>query len=648
MKTQCRSQVWWYRLGVARVVSLCVALVLVLTGCGEGSEEPARLNSTDEFQATTGDFGPREEMPGAALYGRACAHCHAGQVPKAPHISWLEMMTPGAVLRAMNGGIMASQAALLSAVEREHIAEYITRARVGSDVVVSPPMCSDGHAGFNLQSRPEAVGWGHDTARFVPVSKGGIDAEAAKRLELKWAFAFPGALRARSQPSIGYGATYVGSQDGTVYAFDLASGCVRWTFQASAEVRTGVVLAVSDDDPKLVFFGDILARVYAVNALTGELVWSRKADDHPSATLTGTPAVLGDRLFVPVSSLEVIAAADPAYECCSFRGKVLALDTADGATVWEHFAIPEAPQHTGTTSAGTRVLSPSGAPIWSSPAIDHKRNLLYVGTGENYSTPADENSDAVIAIDITTGERAWQRQSTKGDAWNVACMMADNPNCPPEQGPDFDHGSSMVLMSRNDGKQVLAVGHKNGTVFGLDPDAGGATLFAQRVGRGSIQGGVHFGMAAEGATLYAPINDMNDTRNGDVLDPAAARPGVHAIDIEEGTVQWSHVQENICGGEREFCDPGVSGAITAGEGVVFAGHLDGYVRAYAGAGGQVLWEFDTTQDNIPTVNGVAGRGGSMSGSGPALGEGHLVVNSGYGLYFHEPGNLLLVFAPAAE
>ncbi len=634
---------------------LLTAASVWLAGCGEQPAQPppdvvdaqsgpAVLSSTDEFQATSGDFGPREEMPGAALYDARCAHCHAGQVAKAPHLSWLEMMTPSAILRAMNGGIMATQSEGLTEAERNHVAEYITRARVGSDIVAATPMCGDGAAGFDRAKLPAAVGWGHDTSRFVPREVGGIDAANAPRLELQWAFAFPGALRARSQPSIGYGAVFVGSQSGLVYAFDLEQGCARWTFQASAEVRTGIVLTPGAAERPLAFFGDILAKLYAVDALTGALVWSRRADDHPSATLTGTPALHGARLYVPVSSLEVIAAADPAYECCTFRGSVLAVDTATGDTLWRHYAIPETPSASSTTSAGTRVLSPSGAPVWNSPAVDHRRNRLYFGTGENYSTPADGNSDAVIAIDLATGERVWQRQSTAGDAWNVACMMADNPNCPPEKGPDFDHGSSFVLLDRPDGRQVLAVGHKDGTVFGLDPDNAGAVLFAQRVGRGSIQGGVHFGMAAEDSIVYAPINDMNDTRNGDVLDAELARPGVHAIDVVEGTVLWSHVQEDTCGPDRPFCDPGVSAAVTAAPGVVFAGHLDGVVRAYARDTGDVLWSYDTTQP-VDTVNGLSGRGGGMSGAGPAIGDGYLVVNSGYGLYFHEPGNLLLVFAP---
>ncbi len=631
------------RSGIGLLACLCAL------ACGTPEPEgPATLTSTDQFQATSGDFGPREEMPGAALYATHCAACHNGQVPKAPHLNWLELMTPSAILTSMNDGIMRPQAAALSAAEREHVAEYITRARVGSDVAAPPRMCEGEALAFDQSRKPAAVNWGHDTARYVSAENGGINADSAKRLALKWAFAYPGALRARSQPAIGYGAVYTGSQDGTVYAFDLATGCVRWTFRASAEVRTGIVLATAPiDGQRLAFFGDILAKQYAVDALTGELVWSIKADDHPSATLTGTAALLDDRLFVPVSSLEVVPAADPAYPCCTFRGKVMALNAGTGEIIWEHFAIPEEPKAVAKTSVGTDIFAPSGAPVWSSPAIDRRRNLLYFGTGENYSTPADANSDAIIAVNMTTGERVWQRQSTQGDAWNVACMMADNPNCPPEQGPDFDHGSSMILMDKPDGSQVLVAGHKDGTIFGLDPDNEGQLLFAQRVGRGSIQGGVHFGMAAAGTTLYAPINDMNDTRNGDDLDPAAARPGVHAIDVVEGTVMWNHVQPDVCPENAEFCDPGVSAPITAGPGVVFAGHLDGHVRAYAEADGEVLWEYNTKRE-VETVNGVTGRGGSMSGAGPTLGDGHLVVNSGYGLYFHEPGNLLLVFAPEAQ
>ena len=621
----------------------------------ENEEKPRQLGSTDEFQTALADFD-RSTHPGNQLYQDNCATCHAVAATKAPIFNWLEMMSPAKLHHALTEGLMKSQAAHLSDQERLQIVEYIARQNIEKieDVQPAPlPMCSADAAEFDLSKPPAAVNWGHDTARFSSADVAGLTASDVPTLELKWSFAFPDALRARSQPAIAMGAVFVGSQDGTVYSFDLETGCVRWTFPANAEVRTAIVLQTTDgdvvdpEDPPLAFFGDILARLYAVNALTGELVWATKVDDHPGATLTGSPAYFDGRLYVPVSSLEIIEAANPDYACCTFRGHVRAVEAATGKTIWDHYTIPEEPTVVAQTSLGTDVYAPSGAPVWSSPAIDVKRNRIYFGTGENYSSPAEGNSDAILAVDMDTGERVWTRQSTSGDAWNVACMMENNPNCPEENGPDFDHGSSMILAPLSDGDDILLVGHKNGTIFGLDADNNGDVLWSTKVGRGSIQGGVHWGMAAEGSVLYAPINDMNNTRNGELLDPAAARPGVNALDAATGEVLWSHIQEDLCPERFDYCDPGVSAAATAMPGVVFAGHLDGFIRAYDRETGAVLWAFDTVKD-FATVNGLAGKGGSMSASGPAIGDGHVVVNSGYGLYDHAPGNLLLVFAPNKE
>jgi len=348
-----------------------------------------------------------------------------------------------------------------------------------------------------------------------------------------------------------------------------------------------------------------------------------------------------------VSSLEVVAAADENYVCCSFRGKVVALERNNGAIAWTAYAIEGEPKVTGTTRAGTEVLAPSGAPVWTTPTVIPERNLLVFGTGENYSSPADGNSDAIVAVDLDSGERRWVHQVTPNDAWNVACMMAGNPNCPEEDGPDYDQGSSVLWVDTPAAPALLVAGHKSGHVTGHDPKDG-RELWRLTVGRGSIQGGVHFGMAAEGHRIYAPVNDMNDTRNGDDLDPRLARPGLHAVDASRGKLLWSHVRADRCGDERPFCDPGISAAVTAIPGAVIAGHLDGMLRAYDGESGEVLWQYDTTQTVIG-VNGETGAGGGMSGSaGPFVYRGHLVANSGYGLYYHEPGNVLLVFAPAAD
>ncbi|MCQ6468618.1 hypothetical protein NPN14_25665, partial [Vibrio parahaemolyticus] len=78
----------------------------------------------------------------------------------------------------------------------------------------------------------------------------------------------------------------------------------------------------------------------------------------------------------------------------------------------------ETPRVVGKNRAGTDILAPSGAPFWNSPAIDLERKRLYVGSGENYSSPADTNSDAIVAFDLQNGEKLWVSQQTGRDAWN--------------------------------------------------------------------------------------------------------------------------------------------------------------------------------------------------------------------------------------
>lgn len=630
---------------------LALALIVAIVACNHSNTQTQRTEPAEVATAQLGErIVPRMQdldnpsRPGAALYDEHCSHCHNGAVSRAPHLHWLAMMSPQKIFNTLDTGLMKTQAAALSSDERRQIAEYLSRRKLvegSSESVAYAPQCS-ASLKLNPEASPPKTGWGHDTSRFISAEVAGLTESDVSNLELKWAYAFPGARRARSQPAVGYGAVFVGSEDGTVYSLDIETGCSHWRFDASAEVRTGIVLAAgSGDRPPLAVFGDVIANMYAVNALTGELVWRLRADEHPSATLTGTPAVSEGVAYASVSSLEVVAAGNPGYECCSFRGNVIAVDLATGKLRWRHYNIPEEPSLVKITRVGTKVLGPSGAPTWGSPAVDRKRNVLYIGTGENYSSPADGNSDAIVAVNLTTGERVWTHQSIKGDAWNTACQLEDNPNCPIEKGPDFDYGASMILVDLANGKQVLVAGNKNGMVSGLDPDTGGRLLWQVKVGRGSIQGGVHFGMAAEGSTVYVPINDMNHSNDGSVLDEATARPGVSAINAANGEVLWAHVQADVC--DLQYCDPGISAAVTAIPGALFAGHLDGFIRAYAKTDGRVLWEYDTKVP-VVAINGLVAKGGGMSGPGATVADGHVFINSGYGFSLHEPGNMFAVFA----
>lgn len=626
-------------------IGLVLAASLAFSSCGQKQSEKVggeRITSTDELQSRNGPTIDIERHPGKALFQENCAGCHNGGVPKAPQQVWLEMMAPDALLASMNGGVMTQQAAKLSPLQRQQIAEYLTRTPLADYKPPAPPAsCDAQHARFDKASPPARTGWGHNNARFVSAQQAALTSEQVPQLKLKWAFAYPKAQRARSQPSIGWGAVFVGSQDGTVYAFDLKSGCMRWSFRASAEVRTAIV---ADPATERLYFGDVLARMYAVDAMTGKLIWKAKVDEHSNATITGSPTIGGGQLFVPVSSLEVTAAADPSYACCTFRGSVVALNAKTGSVNWKHYSVTKPGVIQGKTKAGTDIIGPSGAPIWNSPSFDPTTNRVYFGSGENYSSPADGNSDAIFAVNATTGKRIWISQLTKGDAWNVGCMMG-NDNCPKENGPDLDVAASVLVVPIGGGKKMIVAGQKSGAVYGLDPDTG-RPVWKTVLGHGGTQGGIHFGMAAQGRLVYVPINDMEDTRDGRAYDAKLRGAGVHAIDAANGRIFWRSKADNICN-KRPNCDPGISSAVTAMPGFVFAGHLDGRFRAYDNRSGKPIWTFDTTQ-SVKTISGEMARGGSMSGPGAAISNGHVVVNSGYGLYYHMPGNLLMVFTPGGK
>lgn len=375
---------------------LATLVALTLAGCArrDTSAPPAgqdQITSVTRVQALA---STEDVTAGEMLFAEHCAACHTGGNPKAPHREFHKMMSPRAIVDALTQGVMAAQGATLNEGERRQVAAYLTGADFNRWRPPAPAIaCKAGAAGFDLTRSPQQTGWGYDTRRFVPAAAAGLAVADIPRLKLKWAFAFPYALRARSQPVTAMGAVFVGSQDGTVYAFDLKSGCARWTSQVSAEVRTAIVVepwtaGQPPAHPPRLFFGDLMGRVYAMDAQSGRLLWRQRPEDHPSATITGTPLLHGDTLYVPVSSLEVTNPVDPKYTCCTFRGLVAALDAATGLVKWKHYTVDQLPRSVGKTSVGTAVLAPSGAPVWGSPTLDLRRGAIYFGSGENYSSPA--------------------------------------------------------------------------------------------------------------------------------------------------------------------------------------------------------------------------------------------------------------------
>ena len=254
-----------------------------------------------------------------------------------------------------------------------------------------------------------------------------------------------------------------------------------------------------------------------------------------------------------------------------------------------------------------------------------------------------------MALDLRTGRQVWSHQVTSGDAYNSACGDG-GPNCPAENGPDYDFGSSALLITAANGKDFVVAGQKSGVVTAFDPDREGAVVWQTRVGKGGVNGGVQWGMASDGTHVYAAVSDVVRIRrtNADPLDPArfTLNPqeggGLTALRVEDGTRAW-YAAPPACGA-KPGCSPAQSAAVTAIPGVVFSGSVDGHLRAFSAADGKVLWDVDTARD-YDAVNGVRGQGGSLDGPGAVVVGGMLFVNSGYSRFGGMPGNVLLAFAP---
>lgn len=580
---------------------------------------------------------------GEALYKRRCAACHDNADGRTPPREALQALTPSRILRALDFGSMMTVAYALRRDEREAVARFL--GRPGPDPV--PPasaFCSDRAVRLPM-SAPGWNGWSpaHDNTRFSPAATAGLTAAAVPRLALRWAFGFEGDTSAFALPTVIGDQVFVGSAGGVVHALRASSGCLQWTFQATGPIRSSIVAAPLDAGHVLLF-GDLTGWFYMLDAATGRELWRVRPEAHESVRLSAPPVVLDGLVIVPVASWEESRALNPEYPCCTFRGSLTALRIRDGSIAWKTYMVPDEPRLTGQTPAGADTWGPSGAGIWSSPTVDLKRRRLYVTTGNNYSMPATVMSDAVVALDIDTGRILWSRQALAEDVYKSSCASTPKgASCPDGSGPDFDFGSPAMLVATADGRDLLVAGQKSGLVWAFDPDRNGEVVWRARVGEGGVNGGVQWGMASGGDLVFAATSDVAVTRTetARILDPSKGG-GLTALRARDGERVW-HAAPAACGA-RPNCSPAQSAAVTAIDGVVFSGSLDGYLRAYSAADGRVLWSFDTARP-FTTVNGVAARGGAIDGPGPVVVNGMVLVSSGYTRYGGQPGNVLLAFAP---
>lgn len=625
------------------------------------------------------------EGAGATLFGNVCGSCHGKpEMTEAMSQDMLKQLTPEKLYESMTTGTMRTHAdtAKLTDDQRVAIAEWVSGRRLGSTetggATTMSNVCATHPPVTNL-SAPSWNGWSPDMTKnnryqtamaaggLGPRESGateelrrhGFSAAAVARLDLKWAFGLPWTSSAYGQPTVVDGRVFIGSDSGYLYSLDAETGCVHWSFQAQAGLRsTPMIAPVKRGSNQLAaFFGDIRGNAYSVDASTGKLLWKVRIDPHPLSRITAGVTVYEGRVYVPLASLEEPESASFNYACCTVRGMVAVLDASTGKQIWKTYTIPEEPSER-KSDAGIKFLGPSGAGIWGPVTIDPKRQAVYVSTGNAFSAPDLGRANAVMAMDINTGKVLWVTQAMHGDVWHTGCPQGPSsvghpprsahrrPGPPPpprgggpargrpadyycpdeKENPDWDFSAGTILVDRPGGGSLVLAGQKSGAVWALDPDNKGRVIWYSDISRGQIL----FGGAADDEQAYFALR--------------GSYGGLAAIRLKDGLERWF---ADIPPHESMAQHTGISAAVSVIPGVVFSAGLDGTLRAFSAFDGRPIWQYNTARD-FETVNGVKARGGSIGSAGAIIVNGMVYVTSGYtGFQNGRPGNVLLAFAPSA-
>ncbi|MGA8595497.1 MAG: PQQ-binding-like beta-propeller repeat protein [Bryobacteraceae bacterium] len=466
-----------------------------------------------------------------------------------------------------------------------------------------------------------------------------INSSNVSTLKLAWTFTTGGSVSAT--PIVAGNAVYFPDWAGNLYAVDKDTGQLIWSHKISdydgfstaisrvSPAVHGNELILGDNENPTALHGG--ANMMAVDRQTGALVWITKVEGHGAAIISGAPVVFGDTVYVGVSSNEESnLARNASYPCCAFRGSVVALDANTGNILWKTYDMPD---------NGGATNQYSGGAIWQPPAIDPRRGVLYIGTGNNYTVPAsveacqkeaeannisvaceasDDYIDSALALDLQTGRVKWTHRADAGDvewfykveqydAWTTGCTtVPPNKNCPSPKGPDYDLGGSGPNLLDHQ----VGFGQKSGVYWAFNPDDGSVrwSTFVGPAGTGTL-GGIEWGTATDGKRIYAEVADSGHVNY--TLIPSGTQinwGSWSALDAETGNILWQTADPTS--GSEDF------GAVSVANGVVYAGSQSakGYMYALDAGTGKILWSFAS--------------GGSVL-DGPAIAGGFVYWGSGY-------------------
>ncbi len=580
---------------------------------------------------------------GYGIFQTQCLSCHGKpEYKEAPSPAALREMTPEHIYDVLTHGVMYPIVGeKLSDPDRKVVAEMISGRLMGDSIgsaATMPNRCPANPPMTDPAKGPAWNGFGLNVrnTRYQPDPGQKLNAGSIGQLKLKWAFGLPGSSSAYSQPTMVSGRVFIGTDTGTIYALDALSGCVYWSYQARSGVRNALTVGpikTKAGTRNGVFFGDLKSNVYGLDAQDGHELWVSHVEENITDRVTASPQLYKGVLYTPISSWEEFAAKTITFSCCTSVGKVVAVDAATGKVLWGKYVIPTRPRPTHKNSAGVQQYGPAGGSVWNTPAVDAKRHAIYFGTGDATTFPTPKTSDAVMAMDMTTGKILWSYQVHRNDTYLVGCRdKGTTPNnCPEVEGPDWDIPVSLILTQAG-GRRLILVATKPGDVLALDPDKNGALVWRMNVSgplattpapqAGAVRySGMMWGGATDGKNVYYGLTGG----------------GMAAVRVADGKLVWRTPLNATAQKPVSDASPatGIPGAVLIGGG-------DGAVFAVSSATGDVLWHYDTAR-KFDTVNKVPANGATISSAGATVAGDMVFLGSGYSVTQGTPGNVLLAF-----
>jgi alcohol dehydrogenase (cytochrome c) len=472
------------------------------------------------------------------------------------------------------------------------------------------------------------------------------------------------------------GVIYVPNGVNDVFAIDVESGRILWTYHGNPDPKGGSPIGKGSRGVALgegkVFVGHTDAQLAALDQKTGKVIWKIPAEDWKQGyAITSAPLYYNGLVIMGFNGGEM-----------GTRGRLKAYDAKTGKVVWTFYTVP-APGEPGheTWPQDSDAWLRGGAGIWQTPAIDPELGLIYFSTSNpgpdlNGSVRKGDNlySNSIVAIDAKTGKYRWHFQQVHHDIWDY-----DSPNPvvlfdAPYEGKmrkalvEVGKTGWAYILDRQTGKPLIGIEEKpvpqepRQATAATQPFPIGDAIVPQQVD--IVPEGAHIdanGDIPNHGRIFTPfwtdpITVKPGTMGGANWPPSSYDPESHLLyvcatdristfwvrepletpgpnkvymggafgqaDVDDaGVFAALDVRTNKLAWRQQWREICYSGSIVTGGGLVFVGRADGRLTALDKRNGAKLWEFMTDAGVNTTVTTFEHKG-----------KQYVVVHAGGGVF----------------